>query len=79
MKVIAVKIIRLCSGVSRHGAQGARAPPLALAKHNILYSWNSDNTASAPPWLLSIIVFDLEQLRKQLQTYQHEDKSIKHE
>ena len=27
-----------CSGVSRHGAQGARAPPLALAKHNILYS-----------------------------------------
>ena len=26
------------SGVSRHGAQGARAPPLAPAKHNILYS-----------------------------------------
>ena len=30
--------IAIISGVSREGAQGARAPPLALAKHNILYS-----------------------------------------
>ena len=57
-------VSNISSGVSREGAQGARAPPLALAKQNILYGWNSDDTASAPPWLLSVILFDLEQLGK---------------
>ena len=47
------------------GAQGARAPPLALTKYSILYSWNKDDTASAPPRLLSIIDFYLKQLIKE--------------
>ena len=36
------------SGVSREGAPGARALPLALTKYSILYSWNSDNRAPPP-------------------------------
>ena len=47
----------------QHGAKGARAPPSALKKYSNVSSRHSDSTASAPLLLLTIIIFDLKQLK----------------
>ena len=68
------RLFLYASGISR-GCTGCLSTPIALARYSLLYVRNSDDTASAPPWLLSIIGFHLKKVAINLPARREVDKN----